>query len=484
MARAGQVLDLWQRDAVDVMLAVRDDGQWACFECAEIVARQNGKGAILEARALAGFFLLGERLIMWSAHEYKTAMEAFRRVKQLVRALGIEINENLYEVDGILVKVINTNGEESFERLDTGARIKFVARSKGSGRGFSADCNIIDEAFAYTPEQQSALLYTLSARPNPQIIYTSSPPLSGDSGEILYALRHRGDPTLDREPEDGPWAQDPSLSWRDWGMGGDLGDLSGVDLADMDCWAATNPALGVRITLETVGRERRASRGTPADFARERLGIWPPEIKTNTSQVIAAELWEALSEPDSERPTQVAFAVDVSPDRETASICAAGVREDGRVVLSLVDHRPGTKWIPGRVKALKARWNPIVIALDGKSPAATLVSPLKDLGIEEPEDPEKLRRGDLVVLKAEHMAVAWGLFVDAVRDRQVVHLDDAALNVALAGAKVRNLGDGSAWARRGGTDITPLVSATEAHWALTNFREAVSKPYDALANIW
>jgi len=35
--------------------------------------------------------------------------------------------------------VINTKGEESIARLDTGARIKFVARSTGSGLGFSGD---------------------------------------------------------------------------------------------------------------------------------------------------------------------------------------------------------------------------------------------------------------------------------------------------------------------------------------------------------
>ncbi|MEE3918208.1 hypothetical protein V2I01_04925 [Micromonospora sp. BRA006-A] len=81
MAQAGRPLDPWQVDAVTLMLAVRDDAKWACFEYCEWVCRQQGKGAILEARALTGFLLLGEELIMWSAHEYKTAMEAFRRVK-------------------------------------------------------------------------------------------------------------------------------------------------------------------------------------------------------------------------------------------------------------------------------------------------------------------------------------------------------------------------------------------------------------------
>jgi hypothetical protein len=73
MVRAGQPLDEWQADALELMLAVRADGKWACFEYCEFVARQNGKGGILEARVLTGLLLLGEELIMWSAHPTRRA---------------------------------------------------------------------------------------------------------------------------------------------------------------------------------------------------------------------------------------------------------------------------------------------------------------------------------------------------------------------------------------------------------------------------
>jgi phage terminase large subunit-like protein len=165
-----------------------------CFEYCELVARQNGKGAILEARALAGFLLLGEALIMWSAHEYKTAMESFRRMRSLLRRLGTPISDTLILLPAdllghdVYVKVSNTNGDEGFERLDNEQRIKFVARSKGSGRGFTGDCVIIDEAFAYTQEQHEALAPTMSAMPNPQIIYTSSPPLWSSSRRCSPSL--------------------------------------------------------------------------------------------------------------------------------------------------------------------------------------------------------------------------------------------------------------------------------------------------------
>ena len=76
---AGLELDPWQRYVLDVALRVRPDDRWAAFEVALIVARQNGKGAVLEARELAGLFLdlPDEKLILHSAHEFKTCSGAF-----------------------------------------------------------------------------------------------------------------------------------------------------------------------------------------------------------------------------------------------------------------------------------------------------------------------------------------------------------------------------------------------------------------------
>ncbi len=482
MERAGRPLDPWQRDAVTMQLAVREDGQWACFECCEWVSRQNGKGAILEARALAGFLLIGEELIMWSAHEYKTAMEAFRRVKAIVRALGARVkdnNDNLWLVDGILIKFNNTNGEESLERLDTGARIKFIARTAGSGRGFSGDLNIIDEAFAYTDEQHAALLYTLSARPNPQLIYTSSPPLKGDTGEIMYELRRRGDNTLPREADDGPWQQDPALGYRDWGVGGELEELDDVDIDDPALAAAANPALTIRITMETVRRELRSDR---AGYPRERLGIWPRELRA-VNGAISAEQWAALADAESRRVGDIALAVDVTPERDRAVIAMRGTRADGLAHWEVMDTRPGTDWVVERVAGMKARHKPLVVAVDGKGPAASLIPALIKAGIKPPEDKDKPKPGDLLVTGPQDMADAFGMVVDAVKQKTGRHRDQADLTAALAGAKTRALGDGGkAWGRKGSTNIAPLVAVTLAHYAYeTRAHRLVA---DGPPNIW
>lgn len=69
-ATAGLILDDWQVLALEEACGERA-GRWSAFEVGVVAPRQNGKGSILEARALAGLFLFDERLIIWSAHEFK-----------------------------------------------------------------------------------------------------------------------------------------------------------------------------------------------------------------------------------------------------------------------------------------------------------------------------------------------------------------------------------------------------------------------------
>lgn len=482
-AIGGLTADPWQADAIDRILAVDPDtGKWACFEYCELVSRQNGKGTILEIRALAGLLLLGEELIMWSAHEYKTAIEGFRRCLRLLRRLGTQVgnNENLIDVGGRLIKVNNTNGEEGFECLDTGQRLKFIARSKGSGRGFSGDVNIIDEAFAYTLFQQEALFFTASARPNPQFIYTSSPPLDGITGDVLYGLRHRGDPEAPRSGDDGPWRQDPELGYRDWGLAGSLDKLDGIDLDDRRLWKATNPSLGNgRLTYKSIERERRTLIGNPAGFARERYGIWPKRVNTGAG-VISAELWEDLktTAEESGRPTDYAMATVVSADRSRTAIAAVGPQSDGRLQASVVSYLPGTELAGARMEQLHETWRPVAWAVQDKGPTGSLMPELERRGFRPPKDPDKPMRGDLAVPWAADVAMAYGLFVDTVRGRRFAHLSDLPLDTAIAGAQIRPLGSATTWDFNSPVDVSCLQAVTLALWAWLTLSDRVDDDYD------
>ncbi|WP_163571049.1 hypothetical protein [Fodinicola feengrottensis] len=123
-ASAGLFLDPWQRLALDDTLGEKPGGKWSAFEVGILVARQNGKGAIIEARELAGLFLFGDKLIVHSAHEFKTAQEAFLRIKALI--------DNTDALRRRVHMIRTAHGEEGIELRD-GTRLRFMARSRSSG---------------------------------------------------------------------------------------------------------------------------------------------------------------------------------------------------------------------------------------------------------------------------------------------------------------------------------------------------------------
>jgi phage terminase large subunit-like protein len=452
------VLDPWQVLAVDDVLGEAADGTWAAFETAVIVPRQNGKGGIIEATELFGLFVAGEQLILHSAHEFKTAQEAFRRVLALVT--------NTDDLRKKVKRITNAHGEEGIELL-TGQRLRFVARSGGSGRGFSGDRIILDEAYALTADQMAALLPTLSARPNPQINYYSTPPK--DSAAFLCELRKRGKAGSGR------------LAYLDWGA--DLNPASpklAEAIADRDLWYETNPALGIRISESFIESELPAL-GTDG-FARERLGVWPA---ASGGSVIDPEQWSRLKDLDSAVAGPVALAVDITPSRDYSCIAAYGRREDGLGHMEIIEHQPGTDWVIRRLVALRDRWNPIAVCIDVKGPAGSLLTDLEKQGFSKPEDPENPSYGDLLILTAAEVAAGCGQIVDAVTQGTDRHIDQPPLNIAIAGAKTRPLSEAWGWGRKvSGIDISPLVAVTEARFAFESRAHLVEDAnYDLMDSI-
>lgn len=443
---AGLVLDPWQRYVLTHGLGEHADGRWAALKCSVWVPRQNGKGAIIEALELGWLFLLGERLILHSAHEYKTAQEAFLRVKGLI--------EQTPDLDRRVNRYWQANGEQGIEltRAAGGARLRFVARSRTSGRGFSGDKNVLDEAQELTGQQMAALLPTLSARPAPQLWFFGTPP--EDPGAWVYGLRDDGEAGAER------------MAHFDWGADLDLTDPADRRRAveDVDLWYACNPALGLRITEEFVTDEAKPS-GLGERFAVERLGVWPPRAGDGPS-VLDLHAWQQLADAESQREGDVAFAVDITPSRDSACIAAYGLRSDGLGHVEVIDQRPGTDWLVERLVQLAERWNPVAIAVDVKGPAGSMLVDLEKAGLTRPDNPDEPQYGDLAIPTAQDVAAACGQFADAVRQGTLRHIDQEQLTEAIRGVKTRPLGDAWAWGRRiSSVNISPLVVCTLARWA-------------------
>ncbi len=449
---AGLVLDEWQAQTLCDALGERPDGRWAAFEVGIVCPRQNGKDAILEARELAGLFLLGERLIIHSAHQFDTSLEHFRRLLYLI--------ENTPDFDKRVRRVSRSHGEEGIE-LKGGQRIRFRTRTKGGGRGFVGDCDIFNEAMFLSQASHGALLPTLSARPNAQVIYAGSPvdQFQHEDGLVLSRIRSRalkGD--------------DPGLAYFEWSADASIpDDVTAEMAADPVVWAAANPALGVRIRGEWVDLERRSM--DPRTFAVERLGVgdWP-NPDGSAASVIDPLKWDALAVAPGEVGQPMCVAFDVSPDRSWSTITAAWPAGDGFQHVEVVDRRRGTGWITAKVAEIVEKHEPIAVICDARGPAASLLHELHQAGIEV-----------TVVSSSEH-AQGCGLLFDRVEQGTIRHLGTPELAAAVRGATKRPLGDAWAWSRRtSGVDITPLVSATLALWGSETIRPEPDKPEPVFA---
>jgi phage terminase large subunit-like protein len=180
---AGVDLMPWQRNFLMNALGVDEYGKWAAFEVALIVPRQNGKTMVAIIRELAGLYLFDEGLIVHTAHEYATALEAFRTLHGLI--------DNSDFLRRRVRQIRTARGEEGIELLN-GSRLRVKARSKGSARGYSGDTVVIDEAWNYSDTSHEALMPIMAARPNPQLWYLS---MAADKdiapAEPLSRLRER-----------------------------------------------------------------------------------------------------------------------------------------------------------------------------------------------------------------------------------------------------------------------------------------------------
>lgn len=457
-AAAGLFLDPWQQYVLRQSLGERADGRWAAFEVGLVVARQQGKGSVLEARELAGLLHFGEKLIMHTAHELKTSMEHFRRLMAL-----FDSSDDLRKR---VKRVVTANGKEGIEMVN-GARLHCIARSKGSGRGFSGDLVVLDEAYALTPAQMEATMPTMLAMDNAQVWYTSSPPLDPVSGEVLMAVRRRG-----------VSGAEDRMAWFDYGIAGSLDNLRDIDLDDRANWYAALPALRSGRVREENVQSMRSLLTTDEGFAREILGIWPPDLSAGYV-VIPADDWTQACDPKSRVSGTVVFSAAVALDRSNASVALVGARADGLRHLEVVESGKGSGWVVPSLVRLVAQHKPAAVVIDEFGPTGSLIPDLEQAGVTV----ERIGTSDA--------ARAFGMFYDGicgqpyvdkdtqetVNPRNLRHLGQDELGAAVAGAVKRSLGDGSAWDRKNAAvDITPLVAVTNANWGFSHFgnnREAV-----------
>ena len=241
----GLTLYPWQEDLLRDMCRTDDAGNWAAREVVTVVARQNGKGEVLVARELAGVYLFGEKMIFHSAHFMDTAIDAQKRLWEVIASVDELMTWFEYAdqspdgrvYDGVPRKTTG-NGKESIT-FPNGAQILFRTRTKKTGRGLSVELLILDECFDLPNETFAALGKLVRAKERAQTVFISSPVnrLEHMHGAVFSAKRWAGidgakrvlfkewSPAPDDDPFDpGVWAAcNPSMV--DEGPGAQVSDI-------------------------------------------------------------------------------------------------------------------------------------------------------------------------------------------------------------------------------------------------------------------
>jgi hypothetical protein len=459
-----------QEDALDAIFALDEQGRSLAFETAVIACRQNLKTGLFKQAVLGWLFVTDQRLIVWSAHEFSTTQEAFRDLDTLIT--GSDVLRRRVK------HIYRGNGDESIELVDD-RRLIFKARTKVGGRGLSGDKVILDEAFALKAMHMGALLPTLSARPDPQVLYGSSAGLPESA--VLRGVRDRGRAGADARLAYIEWcAPPPSVVCRDGEKCTHRLDAVGCGCDDPANWRQANPAAGRRITIEYIAAERRAL--PPAEFGRERMGWWDDPGEDAHPFPIAA--WAERVDATAPRPDGPALAVAITTDRSVAAIGSAG-RIDGISHVDVLDHRAGTGWTVDRAVELYDGTGACALVLDPSGPAGALE---KDL-TEKDEDgkakfstkPEPGERR-LVIISARENAQACGALVDDVKNDRLRHRDRGELNTAVKGVRTKPLADAYTWSRKDSlADITPLEVITLARHGYALFG---LDDYDVLDSVY
>lgn len=427
----GLTPDPWQMTVLECWLATEKDGRMRAGRCGLAVPRQNGKNAILEMIELY-FLVVLHRKILHTAHEVKTARKAF------LRLAGFFENDRQWPELAALVKEIRrTNGQEAVV-LHNGGSIEFIARSRGSGRGYTVDVLVCDEAQELTDEQLEALLPTISSAPSgdPQQIYTGTPPGPTSPGTVFRRMR-----------EAGIARKDPRLSWVEWSVA-EVGDIY-----DRHRVAATNPALGIRLQMSVIDDE--LGQMTPEGYARERLGWWSDH--GHTPPVLDSARWRELATDAAPEGGVAAYGVRFTPDGARVGVAVAVTVDGvdhveaiavGAAVGMHVGDTPLAEWLLPRARTG-------VVVVDGKAGAGALVESLLKLGA----SPKRV-----IVPIVDQIITAHTQLVESVNAGTLTHFDQSELNAAVAAGGRRDIGKSGGWGWQaiGDGDVLPLEAATLA----------------------
>jgi hypothetical protein len=288
----------WQEYALDVMLSLKESGEWVYREVAVIAARQNGKTKILVPRIAMGL-AEGERFI-------HTAQNRLLPRKVLLELAKVVPDITVFR---------QANGQEEIQTASGGAYM-IVAPQRGA-RGESADCLIVDELREMEDfDFIAAAEPTLTESRNPQVIYLSN--AGTDKSLVLNDLRTRG------------ITESPGLAYMEWSADPHLA----VD--DEAGWLQANPSIGYgNNTIERMQAlyDKYRQANELSVFETEHLCRW---VVSMFPRLLQDADWQRSRRP-TEQPQKPIMGINVDPSGTRVSVAYAWPQSDGSIGLAVRD---------------------------------------------------------------------------------------------------------------------------------------------------
>lgn len=434
-AALGTPLLPWQRMVADVATELTEDGSGYRYPVVVVsVPRQSGKTTLVRAVGTDRGISRPDCGCFYTAQTGKDARERWQDAVKLIKASPL----------APLATVRTAAGSERVV-WPNGSTFRCFAPLPTSLHGYTPPLVMLDEAFAYDEQLGDDLMGAIGPAqvtiPHRQLWIVST---AGTARSVF--LRRWIDAGL---------AGDPGVALFLWAC------PEGVDVYDRSLWPTWHPAMHpledgrILVTADALAAE--AHRLPRSEFERAYGNRW---TRTH-SYLIAAESWDALTNPDQRPPVpgtdDVVFGFDVMHDRTSAAVTAAwdhrGVRQ-WRVVRT----GPGTGWLADARAALEAAgWRRFAYAADG--PAREYAAPA---------DVEVGGRG---------YADAWGELLSHIAHRTMAHDGTEQLALAAANVNTRPTLDTAAPSRRASAgDVTALLAGMVASYALDHHTPTSGPP--------
>jgi len=456
VSAAGMRLEDWQEYVLWAWHDVDGDGNWAASEAGLLVSRQNGKTEDLIAFDLVRLFLfpmpdLRRRTVLHTAHEVKTATESFEKLAAIIASNDtlMSLVDHIYTANGKEAIVLKTRPGQLL-----GDRVRFIARSKKSGRGFGAADIVYDEAQELSRQARSALTYTQSTIPNRQEIFTGTVPGELDDGEVFEGVRDRGRAGARR------------TLWQEWSPKGaeDPEAAKTIDVHDPQVWREGIPALGLWIQADTVAEQ--VERATDhEELLRERFSVWPNRAPVEDVALSNLDLeeWKKQARKDAAvKGDGVVLSLALGRGGGYGTVGMAVRVDDDRIAVEHAHTEGGTRWVADYLKKLKKEHGDALVVLDPKN-AASVLSAL---------DRAKVK---YLAMNLDEIAAAHTLFIEHVNAGLVPHRPQDEVTKSLQFATTRNIGRaGVTWEQSDPTK--PVTQAQAVTWALWGVLKSEATP--------